>query len=283
MKTCVISIQKANDKLDEWINHYLNLGFSHLFIIDNNDFENRISNTKYDNVTIIPYNNVSFKEHSFWAQNVSYEYSYKYIKYLNFDYVYICDSDEFLILKHHNNISDFIQEEMINKGYDWLSIYWDVYDDNDIVYLEDEKDTLINTYTRQQSIWKPFDNKQNECSCVKIIAKCKNEFNVSACAHGIDSKLIENKIYGEEHILDPNIAVINHYRTRCLEWYIATKVKELYFSVATNWHCTDALEGYALFNHITPYKLEKFFKLYKQYIGEEYPNKDQMILKYNKQ
>ena len=281
MKTCVLSLQRCNDRLDEWINHYLNLGFSHIFIIDNNNIENKIPNTKYENVTIIPYNNVSFKEHSFWAQNVSYGYAYIYIGYLQFDYMFVCDSDEYLILKKHNNINDFIQEEIIDKGYDWLSIYWNIYDDNDIIYLKDEKDTLINTYTRQQSVSKPYDYRANECSWTKIIVKCKPELVIGNGSHTILERLI-NTAYGPEHVLDPNIAVLNHYRTRCLEYYISTKVKELYFSIATDWYCTDALEGYALFNQITPYKLEKFFELYKQYLGKEYPNKEEMIIKYSK-
>jgi len=43
-------------KLQEWITHYLNLGFEHIFVLDNNDVPLTINNP---NVTIIPYNNVS--------------------------------------------------------------------------------------------------------------------------------------------------------------------------------------------------------------------------------
>ena len=281
IKCCVLSLQKKNDKLNEWINYYLNkLKFNHIFLIDNNDIAERISNN-IDNVTIIPFNDISFKNKSFWMQNVSYKYAFNYIRELDYDYIFVCDSDEFLLLKQHNNIQNFIKDQIINKGLNWLEIYWDVYDDNDIIYLKDEKETLLSTYTRQQSVCKPFDNEHNECSQVKSIYKITNELDFSNCAHKLNNELINKGLYNKEQKCDPDVAVINHYRTRCLEWYLQTKVKELYFSIITDWYCTDALEGYALFNHITSYKLEKFFEIYKNIFGEEYKNKKYIYDKYN--
>jgi hypothetical protein len=50
-----VLVLTKNTNLQEWVTHHLNIGFEHIFVIDNNDLPITLNNT---NVTIIPYNNV---------------------------------------------------------------------------------------------------------------------------------------------------------------------------------------------------------------------------------
>ena len=53
---CIITTARYEEQyLDEWINYHLSLGFSHIYICDNNEPKDTLK-LEYEKVTIIPCN-----------------------------------------------------------------------------------------------------------------------------------------------------------------------------------------------------------------------------------
>ena len=56
MKTCILAIQRYENikDIEEWIDYHINLGFDHIFLMDNNDEKDALD-IKFEYLTIIPY------------------------------------------------------------------------------------------------------------------------------------------------------------------------------------------------------------------------------------
>lgn len=96
MKTALVCIAKNEDHyIDEWIDYHLSIGFSDVFVYENNW---RCTNEKAikipwdgEGMQVKGYNN-------FIENNTEY------------DWVAFFDVDEFLVLKKHKNIADFLKD-----------------------------------------------------------------------------------------------------------------------------------------------------------------------------
>ena len=132
MKTCILSIQRYENIKDlyEWIDYHINLGFDKIFIMDNNDEQDKliINNNK---VYIIPYYG-QHNNHNDWIwQREAYNYGFDYIRnFSSYDWILIIDIDEFITFRSkYENINNFIEIECINKGLDNIEIKWELYND----------------------------------------------------------------------------------------------------------------------------------------------------------
>ena len=105
--------------LDEWITHYLNLGFDHIIINDNNDDRNQLPNFLYDkpykdSVIVIPWNGESNFQTKAYA-NVYDDYDFKWCAFY--------DCDEFLELTQHETIADYLSmfpDDCYTVSINWL-------------------------------------------------------------------------------------------------------------------------------------------------------------------
>jgi hypothetical protein len=103
---CILVIIKNEAMvIDEWINHYIWQGVDHFYIIDNGSTDNikDILNTYIDN-GIVSY----FYRDEKHKQKEHYNEIYnKYIRN-NWDWVIVCDVDEYFYYRGNKNIKDYV-------------------------------------------------------------------------------------------------------------------------------------------------------------------------------
>lgn len=119
--------------IEEFVNHYLALGFDKIIVCDNNhngedDLGVLGKYVKQGKVIIEDYRN------QVKAQMKAYTLVYeKYGK--ECDWMLFCDIDEFLILEKHKTIQEFIEDK---KDYDCILINWMCMTDNNLINYEDK-------------------------------------------------------------------------------------------------------------------------------------------------
>ena len=136
---CVIG-KKENKYAKEFVDYYKSIGFNHIFIYDNNDkdderFEEVLSEDISKNfVSIIDYRSYRGEKDrpQFDAYIDCYEKNSKKYNWLAF-----YDFDEFLYLKHHKTIKEFVNEEKFDNCSN-IKINWMTYSDNDLIYYENK-------------------------------------------------------------------------------------------------------------------------------------------------
>jgi hypothetical protein len=282
MKNCILTITKDDNfnYLTHWIDYHLKIGFDHIFIIDNNLYENKL-NINNDKVTILPYYNVIFEQPIFLNISICYLYASLYICKLNYDYMLIIDVDEYFYSKY-NNVNDFVINEMYNNDINHCVIKWETYDDNNIIY---EKDVInpIKSFTHvQNKINCSFDIFENCASGCKTFYKLYNltEYNFNINEHDILNNIGILNIF-EPHTynnrcniykngkctnIDPSVAVIKHYRFRCLENFIKRKIKSQGFKIKDyqNINISNMVKDFFSINQVTMEKIIAFKEICKE-------------------
>ena len=157
MKVALICCGRLENRYAvEFVEHYKQLGFDKLFILDNNHddeehFED-ILQLYIDNnfITIFNYRNL---------ETVQGYILDVYDKINNeYDWVFFCDFDEFLTLKEDKNIKDYLSRECF-KDYNQILINWIIYSDNNLIY--DDGRPCLERFTEFKYNWlngctKPF-------------------------------------------------------------------------------------------------------------------------------
>jgi hypothetical protein len=108
---CAIALNEER-YIDEWIKYHLALGFKHIFIYDNSK-DNSLKNRKSEHVTIIHFPGTQQQLPAYDIFVRTYKNKYKWAAFI--------DCDEFIFLKNHNNISDFLNEYDDFSG---ISLNW---------------------------------------------------------------------------------------------------------------------------------------------------------------
>ena len=140
---CVIG-KRENLYAKEYVNHYKQLGYSHIYIYDNNDindekFEDVLQDEIKSNfVSIINYRGIIGPQYHIYEE--CYEKNNK-----NYDWLSFFDFDEFLdVSPYANNIQEFLS----NKRYEnctTLKINFLFYSDNELLYYDNR--TLKERFT----------------------------------------------------------------------------------------------------------------------------------------
>lgn len=129
---CCIGRQE-NRYINEFIDHYLNLGVDKIFIYDNNHgdeeyFESVVNNTT--NIEIIDYRDRDY------CQLKCYQECYDKHK-LNFDWFLFIDCDEFLYTNGFNSIKGFLTQAKFDS-FDMIHVNWLTYGDSNNVRYENK-------------------------------------------------------------------------------------------------------------------------------------------------
>ena len=145
MTCAILCVARDEDKyLEEFIQYHFNIGFDYIFLIDNNDKNNMYQNFKYPNKLFIQHKNEIPMRNIPSGQIKLYDECNKtLISKKNVDYLLIIDADEFLHIKTYHNVKQFIQKEMIDKNINMVEIQWETYDDNNIIFQNEEKNSII--------------------------------------------------------------------------------------------------------------------------------------------
>lgn len=262
--TCaLVVVARDEDRfLVEWINHYKNLGINRIFIGDNNPPENPLKINDND-VEIIPFNHLNFIEEGYYnSQCFIYNTILDKI-WDKFDYCLICDVDEFIEFKKHDTIQDFIQDSIITPGLTVAEIWWETYDDNDLIHTQDKP--VQSLYTRVQSKVDPhFVNMKKS-----IFKLCKG---IKSQPHWPLPESMTEIGFKTVHV-DPKIAVCKHYRTKCLEDFIKHKANNQSLASKSSFGNGNIIKGYFSINHISAEKLFWACKFVKE-IGWKLSDED---------
>lgn len=270
---CIIAIQKDEPYLNEWIDYHIKQGFSHIFLIDNNDIGNElVIDSKYKGyVSVFPANSL-IEHHISRIQAKLYNFVLDYIKAINsikqiYTHVLCIDIDEYFWY-FNGDINDFIKNELQNNIL--LSIPWLCYDDNNIIYKKDLKyNTVIENYpnvAKRQWI-------RNEYKTIVRIT-----INTKLGIH------YHNNLEGKFNIIDKSIAHIKHYRTQCLEEYIDKIILRKCWD--NQWWYefgNKTIQVYFNYNKITNEKLDAFKYFYNKYNLEISKEDQKFINQYYKE
>lgn len=250
--TCaLIAVARDEDYfLEEWIKHNLSLGFNHIYIADNNDFDKKLKIVN-PSVTIIPKHDVDFSENYSFKQSLIYNEILSII-HNDYDYCAVCDIDEFFDFRDGSqSIQEFIENNLISNNFTVAEIPWETYDDNDLIFSIKNKD-VQSLYTRVQTKM-PFSWCNNECSWGKSIFKLGK--GVKTTAHWPDSTSMDLVGGFRTSHIDKQVAVIKHYRTKSLEDYIKHKATNQNLRSVNFTGNGNILEAYFSINPINKDKL----------------------------
>ena len=230
-KIALCAIGKWEDQyLVEWIEHYKSLGFDNILFYDNND---EGDNNQYD--TLKPYIDEGFVIYHDWRGKIGIETQINSyddcIKTYNTKYKWIAffDVDEFLELKNHTTIQEFLSNKKFND-FDCIGINWCNFTDNNIVY--NDKSPLKDRFTKFV-LSKQYKTIQN-MSKIDLSKQIKSVHNLfitkNICnANGdmMNLSIIKPQYKSLEFIGDN--AVLNHYKYKTIEEYI-TKIDRGYIN-----------------------------------------------------
>jgi hypothetical protein len=186
--------------IDEWIKYNLALGFSHIYIYDNSD-SNVLKDKKSNNVTIIHFPGDKQMLTSRNIFLVQYKNKHKWVAHI--------DIDEFIVLKKHANIIDFLNEY---DDCDSIALNWLMFGTSNEIQFRDEPITKRFRYC-----------SKNVDIHYKCISKLKSIFQ---CVHSHRPMLNKGSIYDTNRkiitdIFNPDgddlVACIHHYYTKSEE------------------------------------------------------------------
>lgn len=187
----------------EWIDYHFNLGFDYIFIYDDIDDENKkISNNEflkknnfYDDHLILFKNDINIPEKfnlkkDFLNSSMFFVIMINKIRDMKLDLGYLLnmDIDEYLFIKDHNNISDFITSNDFNNV-DYMYIPWLFFGNSGRMKFDGNK--YLPNFTYSSVELRPFG---------KSLFKFNDNLKSSNCHNPFFYK--ENKIldfYGNKH------------------------------------------------------------------------------------
>lgn len=132
--------KKENLYLREWVEYHLEMGFTHIFIYDNNDINEERCETPIGNfinsglVTVVDYRGK--KQTSCQIQVSAYQDFYNKNQ-KDYDWIMFLDVDEFLVLKKHASVQEYLSEKVFENVKD-IRINWLCYGDNNFLHYENK-------------------------------------------------------------------------------------------------------------------------------------------------
>ena len=266
MKIALVCIARDEENyIEEWVNYNLKLGFDDIFIYENNwkcDIE------RY-NVHKIEFNGSDYHEDT---QTKAYNHFLK-TYHQKYDWAAFFDVDEFLVLKKHKNIKEFINNY---KDESAVCINWVVFGDNGLSF--DGNYSVLSRFTKRGRI----AHEVHKC----IVKLNPHTIMANPSHNPINCEIIDthfNKCSGPTNeYKNIDIAQLNHYYCKTIEeyqkkvkrntskdaafsWYIVYgyKNKDLYFyennaneildTLALDFY-TDVLKTESIPNSVLSYK-----------------------------
>ena len=214
MKPAIISIAKReHNYIIEFVNYHLALGFDTIFIYDNEEIPTykNILKDFGDYVVVI---HLPLREqpqiHAIldFMKNIAFKYNITHAAHI--------DIDEFIVLKKHRNINDFIRE-YIQGDCAGIGISWKFFGDNNLKKVENNNFSVIERFIKGGN---PNPEKTIEIKTLFDVTK----FNRWATGHYIISKpntYIKNTnhkiLKGPHNIPEYSVIQLNHYKCKTLE------------------------------------------------------------------
>jgi hypothetical protein len=200
-KTALVCIAKNEDNyIQEWVNYYKKLGFDNIFIYQNN-WRCPIDDP---NVIKIEFDGDVKQVQAYNHFILNYKHEY--------DWAAFFDVDEFLVLKKHNNVKDFIKDYSDNNNA--IAINW-------VFFGDSGHETINGNY----SVLERFTMRQTKCNFhVKCIININKE-GIAMDVHNPNCVWTDpnGKINSGpfNHEGSDEIAQLNHYAVKTKEEFKA--------------------------------------------------------------
>lgn len=134
----LVCIAKNEDHyIDEWIEYHLKLGYDRVFVYQN---DWKMHDSKYEKSENVVWLTINGKQQQFNAYN-----NFLQIYSNQFDWVSYFDVDEFLVLRKHTSIKEFL--EPFRKCCA-VSINWKIFGSNGHLDVKDNNYSVINRFTK---------------------------------------------------------------------------------------------------------------------------------------
>lgn len=217
MKPVIVCIAKLESKyIEEFVKYHLAIGFQRIYIFDNEDvptYENLLQ--KYaDNITFIHF---PFNNYHMGVQYVALQHFVNHYLY-NDDITHVAhiDIDEFIVLKKHANICDFITE-YIKDDCAGIGMNWRFFGSSH--RAEESNEPVTQRFTMCDSennksvisshIKTIFDKDhfKEYCTCHTILTK--NNTHIKIANGCISNGPVHNEI-------DYSVIQLNHYKCKTL-------------------------------------------------------------------
>ena len=217
----IVCIAKfESDYIEEFVRYHLAIGFKRIFIYDNEDVPtyNRLLEqyNSFINVIHLPYNNYN-KGVQFIALD---HFIANFMHKDNITHVAHIDIDEFIVLKQHKNISDFINEYIVDNCAG-IGMNWRFFGSSNRIEKTNEPLTLRftmceisgNSHNHIKTLFK-IDTFIKYCSPHDVIVK-----------NGYHIKSTNGSIITGPHNpnIDFNIIQLNHYKCKTLPEFRYTR------------------------------------------------------------
>ena len=202
MNVALVCIAKKEDNyIDEWIEYHFKLGFSKI-IIYQNDWRYNGKYINDESVELIEYDGI-YKQMSAYNKFIKNNYS-------KYDWAGFIDVDEFIVLKKHSCISNFLEDY---NDYDAVGFNWSMFGSNGLEFNGEYSVIKRFTKCRKQLI--------HEIKCFVNFNRTKDSLEFTWHPHNVESGLNRTIAVDKSHFIngpwnDDNegcrdIAYINHY------------------------------------------------------------------------
>lgn len=217
--------KKEHDYIEEFVKYHLALGFTHIYLYDNEDvpiYEKMLDKyNQYMTVIHIPHNN--------YHKGVQYVALDHFKTYYMFNdtitHIAHIDIDEFIVLKKHKNICDFINEYIVGDC-QGIGMNWRFFGSSGLTEKNNEPLTI--RFTMCQKDGKGYGNE-----LIKTLFKKDNFTNYNTChdvqlSGGYIKSTTGSHIDGPfNHDINYDVIQLNHYKCKTLPEfrYIRTRLR----------------------------------------------------------
>jgi hypothetical protein len=206
MKVALVCIAKMEDNyIEEWVNYHKKLGFDEIVMYEN-DWECKLD---------LPYlKKIEFP--GIHKQMSAYEHFTNNFRQ-DYDWAAFFDCDEFLVLKKHTNVKDFLEEYDNPYG---VGINWKMFGSNGQKEVGEHKNSLLKQFIMSEN--KPDQH-------VKTIMKLSSN-GVMESPHHTNTPLMntDKEYFIKEPFNNPpkdDVAQLNHYHHKSYEDWLVRCVR----------------------------------------------------------
>lgn len=212
---CAIA-KKEHIYINDWVNHYLKIGFDNIFIFDNDDL-----GTEYIGHFINVKNSPRVKIINARGLKIPHLQHYVYNKFYHeffFDWVFFCDIDEYLV--GIDNVKEFLSQSKFNK-YPQIRIKWRLFGDDEVI----ERDIKVSPLEFFHNVIEDNPLSNQGKSFIRgglpiIINSCHFNKKLRSCypsGRECQHEQMDLLDYQEE-------VFVNHYMTKTLDEFIKQKL-----------------------------------------------------------
>jgi len=199
-KSALVCIAKNEDHyIKEWVEYHSKLGFNKIFIYQN-DWR---CNLEHPNI-------IKYELDGYCKQTETYN-SFIQDHHTEYEWAAFFDVDEFLVLKKHHRINDFLEE---HKQYPAIGISWYFFGSNGHEVVRENNYSVIDRFTKRRD--------QLDKHCKSIIKLGKTVVMLDPhFSNGVTSFTNGKNISSGQEGKTAEVAQLNHYFVKTIDEYMA--------------------------------------------------------------